>query len=97
MSFCEQLLPNHRFIDTIFKYKSLHYRDGPSLCSLYDVILCIELPRKNLLPGRTFQHVLIDLEQHHLQIYYRNGKSSCIRFDELDSGICMPSIGTKLY
>lgn len=79
----DQLLPNHKFINDLFEYESFHYRDGPTLCSLYNVTLLIDLPRQNLSVGRKFQHVLIDLEEKCFKIYYKNNKSSCIYFHEL--------------
>jgi len=77
------MVPNNKFIDDLFEYESFHYRDGPALCSLYDVTLLIDLPRKNLSVGRKFQHVLVDLEEKCFKIYYKNNKSSCIYFHEL--------------
>ena len=74
-----------QFIDRIStaSYSSLHYRDGFGLCSLYNVVLRIDLPRKNLLIGRNFEEIRIDFEQQFLYIYYRNNKSCCITFDEI--------------
>jgi hypothetical protein len=71
-------------VDKLFSYKTFRRRDGPDLVSLYDVTLLVPLPRKNLIPGRKFKHVLVDLEECYFIIYYRNDKSCLIYFREVE-------------
>lgn len=66
-----------------FSWEWIHWRGGLELVDLFDVVLLVDLPRRNLIKGRRFKHIFVDFDLGGIYIHYENEKSCRVDFHEL--------------